>query len=96
MTNPLRQRHYQMFIAIGILLPIICAFGIVAQKPYPSMDSLPGELSAATKKFEATDWQRTNLVAKSPIQVRLVRENSESESLNPFQLPAKSSGKANS
>lgn len=75
MIRPLRQIHCYAFAAIGFLLPIVFAFGIVARKPFPSMDSLPGELAASTQKFLVSEWERTDLFAKSPIQVRLMHEN---------------------
>jgi hypothetical protein len=81
MIRPLRQRHYQTFVAIGFLLPLVFALGIVARKPFPTMDSLPDELSASTQKFLVPEWERTNLFVKSPIQVRLLRENSDTGSL---------------
>jgi len=81
MIRPLRQRHYQTFVALGFLLPLVFAFGIVARKPFPSMDSLPNELSATNQKFLVTEWERTDLFAKSPIHIRLLRENLNSGSL---------------
>jgi hypothetical protein len=81
MIQPLRQFHHRTFIVIGFLLPIVFAFGIVARKPFPSMDSLPGELSATEQKFPVTAWERTDLFAKSPIKVRLLRESSNPGSL---------------
>ena len=81
MIRPLRQRHYQTFVALGFLLPIIFAFGIVARKPFPTMDTLPGGLSAPDEKFSVCEWERNELFVKSPIQVRLVREKQASGAL---------------
>jgi len=81
MIRPLRQRHYQTFVAIGFLLPIVFAFGIVARKPFPTMDRLPGGFSAPVEKFPVCEWERTDLFVKSPIQVRLLREKLDSGSL---------------
>jgi len=81
MIRPLRQRHYQTFVAIGFFLPVVFALGLVARKPFPTMDSLPEVLSAPTQKFLVSEWSRTDLFVKSPIQVRLLREN-----LNPGSL----------
>jgi hypothetical protein len=80
MIRPLRQRHFQMFVAIGFLLPIVFALGIVARKPFPTMDSLPAKLSATALQFPVCEWERNDLFAKSPIQVRLLRENINSGS----------------
>lgn len=81
MIRPLRQRHYHAFVALGYLLPIVFAFGIVARKPFPSMDSLPEGLSAPVQKFAVCQWERADLFAKAPIRVRLMRENLNSGAL---------------
>jgi len=81
MIRPLRQRHYQAFVAIGFLLPIVFAFGLVARKPFPTLDAVPAELAATPPQFHVLEWERTGLFAKSPINVRLLREN-----LNPGAL----------
>jgi hypothetical protein len=75
MIRPLRQRHYHTFVALGFLLPIIFVFGIVARKPFPTMESLPGELAVPVQNFPVRIWQRADLFAKSPIQVSLLRDN---------------------
>jgi hypothetical protein len=75
MIRPLRQRHHQIFVAIGLLLPVLFAFGIAAPKPFPTMDSLPQTMSAPTDKFVVCAWERAGLFAKSPVQVRLLRKN---------------------
>jgi hypothetical protein len=81
MIRPLRQRHYYIFVAIGFILPVVFAFGIVARKPFPTMDSSPDNLFGTAQPFLATDWERTDLFAKSPMQVRLLREKNKTESL---------------
>jgi hypothetical protein len=81
MIRPLRQRHYHTFIVLGFLLPIVFVFGMVARKPFPTMDALPDELAAPAQKFPAVLWERKDLFAKSPIQVRLSRENPSQGSL---------------
>jgi hypothetical protein len=78
MIRPLRQRHRRMVIALGILLPIAFGLGIAGRKAVPSMDSLPANLVATPQKFEATEWERADLFVKSPIKVRLLREQSNS------------------
>ena len=79
MIRPLRQRHRRMVIALGILLPIAFALGIAGRKAVPSMDSLPANLLAMPQQFEATEWERADLFVKSPIKVRLLREQSKSD-----------------
>lgn len=74
MIRPLRQRHRHMFTALGIFLPIAFGLGIVARKPFPSMDPLSGKLSAASPKVLAIKWERNDLFGKLPIRVRLSGE----------------------
>jgi len=78
MTRALRQRHRRMVIALGILLPIAFALGIVGRKAVPSMDGLPANLAALPPKFATTEWERADLFVKSPIKVRLLREQGKS------------------
>jgi hypothetical protein len=63
-----------MVIALSVVLPIAFALGIAARKPVPSMDSLPDSLVSVPQKFPATEWERADLFVKSPIQVRLLHE----------------------
>jgi len=78
MIRPLRQRHRRMVIALGILLPIAFALGIAGRKAVPYMDALPANLAATPQKFEVNEWERADLFIKSPIKVRLLREQSKS------------------
>jgi hypothetical protein len=66
-----------MFAVIGALLPIAFVLGIAARKPVPSVASLPLELAAAPPAYAAAVWERSDLFAKTPIQVRLLRERAE-------------------
>ncbi|MSU57238.1 MAG: hypothetical protein EXS35_03485 [Pedosphaera sp.] len=75
MIRPLRQRHRRVVIVLGVILPIAFAVGIAARKPVPGMTSLPKELVASPQTFAVTEWERTDLFAKTPIQVRLFRES---------------------
>ena len=74
MIRPLRQRHRRMVIVLGIFLPVAFAVGIAARKPVPGMTSLPAELVASSRKFTVTEWERTDLFTKAPLQVELLRE----------------------
>ena len=76
MIRPLRQRHRHIVIALGIFLPVAFAVGIAARRPVPEVSSLPKELVSATVQFESQEWQRTDLFAKIPMQVRLMCEHS--------------------
>ena len=75
MIRPLRQRHRRMVIVLGVLLPVAFAVGIAARKPVPGMISLPKELVASPQTFAVTEWERTDLFIKTPMQVRLLRES---------------------
>ncbi len=75
MIRSLRQRHRRVVIALGAFLPIAFAVGIAARKSVPSMTSLPTELVVPPQKFAVTEWERADLFTKTPIQVRLRREN---------------------
>jgi hypothetical protein len=59
---------------LGVFLPVAFAAGIAARRPVPGMTSLPKELGASREKVAATEWERADLFAKTPIQVRLLRE----------------------
>jgi hypothetical protein len=72
-----------MVIALGILLPVAFVAGVAARKPVPGMISLPAGLVAPPQKIAAIDWERTDLFAKTPIQVRLLRE---SAGVGPFAV----------
>jgi len=70
----LRQRHRRVFTVIGILLPIAFAVGIAARKPASSVAALPAGFVTTPQVFAATEWERTDLFAKTSIQVRLLRK----------------------
>jgi hypothetical protein len=74
MILQLRQRHRRMFLALGILLPVAFAVGLAARKPLPEINSLPKEIAPATTPFAVEMWSRADLFPKSPVQVRLLRE----------------------
>ena len=74
MIRPLRQRHRRMFIALGIFLPVAFVVGISARKTVPTATVLPAALIATPQQFAAVKWERADLFAKSPVQVRLLRE----------------------
>lgn len=78
MIRPLRQRHRRTFIALGIFLPVALAVGIAARKPVPTVAELPAALATTLQKFTAVEWSRADLFAKSPVQVRLLREQKNS------------------
>jgi len=74
MILSLRQRHRRMFAVIGIVIPVAFAVGIAARKPVPSVTSLPMGLTASSKKFGPTEWERADLFAKTSVTIRLLRE----------------------
>jgi|GEM_PF-858148 len=75
MIRPLRQRHRHVAMALGIFLPIVFTVGIAARKPVPEITSLPERLAPGAAQFDTQEWQRGDLFPKSPVQVRLLREN---------------------
>ena len=70
----LRQRHRRMFAVIGVLLPLLFVLGITARRAVPQLETLPPGLTSQTVTFTATDYERGDLFAKSPVRVRLWRE----------------------
>ncbi len=75
MIRPLRQLHRRAFLALGFFLPVAFAVGIVARKPLPEVNSLPKEIAPATASFANSEvWSRSDLFPKSPVQIRLLRE----------------------
>ena len=75
MIRPLRQRHRQIVIALGAILPVAFTVGISVRNPVPKVATLPAGLVASPRAFAATIWERSDLFAKTAIRVRLVREN---------------------
>jgi hypothetical protein len=76
MIRPLRQRHRRTFFSLGIFLPVAFAVGIAARKPLPEIKSLPNEISPAINSFAAEVWSLADFFSKSPVQIRLLREQS--------------------
>jgi hypothetical protein len=72
MIRPLRQRHRQVFIALGIFLPMVFAFGIVARKPAPVMPDMMATMAGETPS-ENPVWERTDSFAKVPVKISLLR-----------------------
>jgi hypothetical protein len=72
----LRQRHRRVFAALSVLLPIAFAVGIAARRPVPRVENLLPELAAPSAQFTTMVWNRNDLFAKAPVQVRLLRGDS--------------------
>jgi hypothetical protein len=70
----IRQRHRRIFMVLAIVLPIAFIAGIAARRPVPT-DVLPADLRGPAQNFTATNWTRSDLFAKAPVQVRLLREH---------------------
>jgi hypothetical protein len=75
MILPLRQRHRRIAISLGVVLPIVFIAGIAARKPVPTVASLPSETGTLALGPAARVWARSDLFAKTAVQVRLLREN---------------------
>src|SRR5262249_24700649 len=78
MIRPLRQRHRHIVIAMGVVLPIVFTMGVVARKPAPTVPSLPAKPGAPQFSSATTVWDRSDLFAKTAIQVRLLLESNSS------------------
>jgi hypothetical protein len=63
-----------MFAVLGVLLPVLLIMGIAVRRAIPQPETLPSELSPQTVTFTATAYERGDLFDKSPVQVRLWRE----------------------
>ncbi|MFZ0827638.1 MAG: hypothetical protein WAO02_09475 [Verrucomicrobiia bacterium] len=74
MIRLLRQRHRRMVITLGIILPATFVVGIAARRPVPTVNELPAALAISSHKFEAIEWKRADLFAKTQVEVRLLRE----------------------
>lgn len=75
MILALRQRHRQVFLVLGVLLPMAFIAGIAARRPVPMVAALPPELQRVMQTFAATNWTRADLFAKAPVRIRLLREH---------------------
>lgn len=64
-------------MTLGVLLPLAFAIGIAARKSPPNAVERPAGF-AVPPGFEAVEWERTGLFAKSPVSVRLLREKDNS------------------
>lgn len=73
MTRPLRQRHRIAFLALAFLLPVAFTIAIAARKPLPVVGALPAALQAPAPVYEDIGSPRTNLFAKTPLQVRILK-----------------------
>lgn len=74
MIHPLRQRHRRVFAVLGVLLPSLFVLGVAMRRAVPRPETLPLELSPQTVTFTATGYEREDLFAKSPVRVRLFRQ----------------------
>jgi hypothetical protein len=63
-----------MFDVLGVVLPLLFVVGIVVRRAVPQPETLPSELSSETVTFTATGYERDDLFAKSPVQLRLFRD----------------------
>jgi hypothetical protein len=61
MILPLRRLHRVMGGALGVVLPVLFAAGIVARKPVPLVDRLPAELSGGAGDFGNVAWMNNDL-----------------------------------
>jgi hypothetical protein len=78
MIHPLRQRHRRIVLVLGVFLPIAFVMGVAARKPAPTVAKLPTALTATSQQFDAVEWKRADLFAKTPIEVYLLRKQKSS------------------
>jgi len=78
MIRPLRQLHNRAFMVLGIALPTLFAVGMAARKPVPVIAEIPAALSGEPQSFKFVEWQRADLFAHAPVQVRLLRDERKS------------------
>lgn len=79
MIRPHRQRHRRIFIALGVFLPFAFAAGLAARKTVPTLTVMPGALVATPQRWDVVEWERADLFARSPVQVRLLREHTDTD-----------------
>lgn len=77
MIQPLRQRHRQVFMLLGITLPAVLIVGFATHPTVPVATPLPPALAEAAPALATVVWQRDGLFAKAPVQVRLLRNPGE-------------------
>jgi len=75
MIRPLRQRHRHIVIAMGVVLPVVFTLGVAARKPAPTVTSFPGEAPNSHLGSPTAVWERSDLFAKTAIQIQLLRDN---------------------
>jgi hypothetical protein len=73
MILSLRQRHRRMFFVLGIGLPVAFVAGIAARRPVP-VGMAPAALRGVGQNFSVTNWSRADVFARTPVQIRLLRE----------------------
>lgn len=73
MIRPLRQRHRQVFVALGVLLPLAFAAGLAARKPPAIVKKLPAGLAPTPAPAAEFVWQRDGLFPNAPVSVSLFR-----------------------
>jgi hypothetical protein len=75
MTLPLRRRHRRIIVVLAVLLPLLFVVGISLRRNVPQSENLPAELSPQPVTFTATGYEREDLFEKSPVRVRIFRDD---------------------
>lgn len=73
MIQPLRRRHRQVFMLLGVTLPVVLIIGFATHPPLPAATGLLPGLTTTATAFSTMVWQRDGLFAQAPVQVRLLR-----------------------
>ena len=61
MIRPLRRRHRATVCALGVLLPLAFAVGLVARRPVPVLALVPPELESKASSFDQVLWTKADL-----------------------------------
>jgi len=88
MIRPLRQRHRQIVIALGLFLPLAFAAGLAARKPLAASQALPPPLVSASPPAAVLVWKQRDLFSNAPVEVRWLREPDSGRFAVQFSAPS--------
>ena len=78
MIRPLRQRHRVIVCALGILLPVAFAAGLVARKPVPVVATVPSRLAGQGNDVGGVLWTKADIWPGQRIITSLRRDSTGS------------------
>src|SRR5258708_14630177 len=77
MTRSLRQRHREIVLALGVLVPAAFATGLAVRKPIPVVPALPSRVVEGTQRRTVTIWTRDDAWESGSIRTRLIADVSD-------------------